>query len=329
VTPPSIGSPWSPAVLRSLAGATDQPYTVAAAGWQRVLLATGPGLWVAGALVLLTACAGRCLRHRRRLLESAQPVERRLAERAAAHARSLGLARSPRLLISPRVTVPQVGGLVRPVLALPVGFADAPQLQTDAALVHELAHLRRRDPWRAAGLLAIGALLWIHPIVWLAIARLGVLRECACDRLAAQRLGDVDGYRRALAWWGRLALDGRAGRRPRGENTRRERESPGLALLRRHHPVVERLDRLQQLARGDDPVGWRRRAIYAAAFTLAAALPAIRPPAPLLLPDPAIPGCLIERYAVLAELGRRSAATAAQERNEVRPAQPPIHGAER
>ncbi|HVS66701.1 MAG TPA: hypothetical protein VMT85_24720 [Thermoanaerobaculia bacterium] len=97
-----------------------------------------------------------------------------------------------------------------------------------------------------------------------------------------------------------------------------------LALMRRCHPLIERLERLDQLARGQDPAGWRRLAGLAAAFTLAAGLPAIRPPAPLLRPDPAVPGCLAERYAVLAELARQTAASPIRGRtDDTPPTRPP------
>jgi TonB family protein len=70
----------------------------------------------------------------------------------------------------------------RPLLLLPADFPerfDADERRL--VLRHELAHLRRGDPlWSLLAELA-AALLWFHPLAWLALPRFRLDQELACD----------------------------------------------------------------------------------------------------------------------------------------------------
>jgi beta-lactamase regulating signal transducer with metallopeptidase domain len=63
---------------------------------------------------------------------------------------------------------------------------------------HELAHLKRGDPW--AGLLAevLVALLWWQPLAWLLRRRLLLAAEFACDDWAQFEAADAADYAEAL-----------------------------------------------------------------------------------------------------------------------------------
>src|SRR6185436_3626015 len=50
-----------------------------------------------------------------------------------------------------------------------------------AALEHEVAHLRRRDPLLEAAAELVCCLYWFHPLVWLAVRQLRTERELAAD----------------------------------------------------------------------------------------------------------------------------------------------------
>lgn len=150
-------------------------------------------LWLAGALLMLAGLGLQWAwlrRAVRRLPELADPRWQGLAARLAAdmdvplpalrHARS-GWA-SP-LLAPGRV------------LCLPAWCLDLPDDEARAVLGHELAHLRRRDPaWRLLAA-AVKALLWPQALNRIALQRLDLLAELACDAAAAA----PSGQRLALA----------------------------------------------------------------------------------------------------------------------------------
>lgn len=100
----------------------------------------------------------------------------------AAHcARLLGLP-APRLCRAD-VPVPMTWGWRRPVVVLPLASAAWPEGRLRSVLLHEMAHVKRRD-WPGHRLADVAcALLWFHPLVWLTARRLRAESELACDDL--------------------------------------------------------------------------------------------------------------------------------------------------
>lgn len=83
--------------------------------------------------------------------------------------------------LSNRITVPMVWGFLRPVILLPV---DADQWQTErlrAVLLHELAHIKRRDWMMQMIAQVVCAVYWFNPLVWFAARWLRIEAEQACD----------------------------------------------------------------------------------------------------------------------------------------------------
>ena len=97
-------------------------------------------------------------------------------------ARLLGLKTPPRLCVA-AVPVPMTWGWRRPVIALPAASTDWPEDRLRSVLLHEMAHIKRRD-WPAHRLADFAcALYWFHPLVWLTARRLRSETELACDDL--------------------------------------------------------------------------------------------------------------------------------------------------
>lgn len=150
--------------------------------WIVMLLA----LWLAGTAVI----AVRSIRRAR----GAARVARRLpAASTALVAELVVLARRlrapvPALRIAPSGAAPHVVGLLRPVIVLPESLAAEHRVADRAAVLsHELAHLRRRDPWIAVIQATAGALFWWCPVVALVNRRIVAAREAACDAWAVAR----------------------------------------------------------------------------------------------------------------------------------------------
>ena len=99
---------------------------------------------------------------------------------AADCAHLLGLKTPPRLCVA-AVPVPMTWGWRRPVIALPAASTDWPEDRLRSVLLHEMAHIKRRD-WPAHRLADFAcALYWFHPLVWLTARRLRSETELACD----------------------------------------------------------------------------------------------------------------------------------------------------
>ncbi|MGI4791906.1 MAG: M56 family metallopeptidase [Janthinobacterium lividum] len=101
---------------------------------------------------------------------------------ASAHCAETLHLRMPRLCRAD-VCVPMTWGWRHPVVLLPTESTDWPQDRLQSVLLHEMAHIKRRD-WvshRLADLVC--ALYWFHPLVWLTARRLRTEGELACDDL--------------------------------------------------------------------------------------------------------------------------------------------------
>ncbi|HEY7213830.1 MAG TPA: M56 family metallopeptidase [Thermoanaerobaculia bacterium] len=174
--------------------------------------------WLAGSLVLLARLGAGRLRLaelRRRAAPLAAPA---ILEEAAA---AVGCRRRVRLLENREVAAPVTFGVFRPVILLPIGFASWPESRLRAVLLHELAHVARRDA--LAQLLAdlVCALHWFDPLAWHAARRLALEREHACDdRVLGSGLGASE-YARQIVEVARQAA-------------RRRNPAAALAIVRRN-----------------------------------------------------------------------------------------------
>jgi beta-lactamase regulating signal transducer with metallopeptidase domain len=105
--------------------------------------------------------------------------------------------RPPQVRVLPGIASPLVCGLGRPLLLWPEALCDRlSSLCQRAVIVHELAHLRRRDHWVAWLRAAAGCLWWWNPLYWFVFRQLGRNAELACD---AWVIGTLPDARRAYA----------------------------------------------------------------------------------------------------------------------------------
>jgi len=159
--------------------------------------------WGAVAATLLLGTAFRSRRARRRIERGATEAPARAASRVLSLAADLGLRRAPRLLESDAVAAPLVFGGRAACVVLPAGAtASLSDRELEDVVLHELAHLKRHDPFCARFGAAVACLFWFHPLVWLVARRLAALRELACDATVAAHLGGdarrLASYRRTL-----------------------------------------------------------------------------------------------------------------------------------
>lgn len=103
----------------------------------------------------------------------------------------LGVRREPAVFETEWVCSPALAGLWHPRLLLPAGLLNrfSPD-ELRHVLLHELAHLKRRDialNWLAT---TLQVLHWFNPAVWVAFRRMRADRELAADALALTALGE-------------------------------------------------------------------------------------------------------------------------------------------
>lgn len=143
-------------------------------------------VWAVGVLVVLAQLA-QGLVIVRRIARAGVPVTGGpMADAAASAAAAMRVHRPVALRQASsvgEVTVPLIFGAWRPVLVLPAGAQEWPQERLKAALLHEMAHVRRNDwPFQMMAHVA-RAFYWFNPLAWLAARGLRAEAEAACDDL--------------------------------------------------------------------------------------------------------------------------------------------------
>ena len=140
-------------------------------------------IWAAGAIAVVIRAT---VAHRRTVAaaHAAQLAPTAARTLVAQLAAQLGV-RTPTLRLGAPAIGPHVIGLVRATIVVPPALISEPTLLR-ATLLHELAHVRRRDVLGRTIQVAANALLWFWPIVRLVGRRLDAARETACDAWALE-----------------------------------------------------------------------------------------------------------------------------------------------
>jgi beta-lactamase regulating signal transducer with metallopeptidase domain len=190
-----------------------QPGLVAQPGdWLPLLESLAFIVWAGGAIVLAAVIARRAIGFHRLVLRTSQ-ADLALQDLANQCARRLKLRHSPEVRIVPGHITPLVWALGRRArVLLPAGLLERlNEPQATALLMHELAHLRRRDPWMRWFEAAAVVLHWWNPIAWWARARLQQAEEECCDALVLQTLPNhASAYAEALLETVQFLSEGRA-----------------------------------------------------------------------------------------------------------------------
>jgi beta-lactamase regulating signal transducer with metallopeptidase domain/protocatechuate 3,4-dioxygenase beta subunit len=139
-------------------------------------------VWGLGSLYLAARLAHGCW-HMQRLWRRLRPLDdEHWSEELAAVARILSVDRLPTICVSPDVRCPLVAGLYSARVILPERLLDASTpAQIRAILVHECAHVLRRDPWTRLVQRLAAIVYWPHPLVHLLNRRLDQAHEDVCD----------------------------------------------------------------------------------------------------------------------------------------------------
>ena len=190
VRPPELLA--APAMALEPTDATIAPATPAAEHAVQIpwfdWTALPPVAWFAGAAMLLGRTFLAHYLFCRRVRRASVGHDRRLGALWQSCCRRAGVRRAIPIVLCDELTQPAVMGLFGSKLLLPPRMAELDDNELRMIMLHELAHVRRRDVGLNWVLLAVRAVHWWNPIYWLAAGRFCDLREQACDAFAIRRL---------------------------------------------------------------------------------------------------------------------------------------------
>jgi len=119
----------------------------------------------------------------------------------------LGITQTVLLLQSERVKVPVALGFLKPVILVPIGLmTQLNTQQVEAILLHELAHICRKDYLVNLVQSFADAVLFFNPAVRWISARIREERETCCDNIVVQHTANKKGYVEALVSFSQLPL---------------------------------------------------------------------------------------------------------------------------
>jgi bla regulator protein blaR1 len=111
----------------------------------------------------------------------------------------IGLSGTVRLAESGLARIPMTIGYLKPVILLPLGtLSGVPPQQIDAILLHELAHILRKDYLLNIFQSVIELLFFYHPLTWWLSGLIREEREHICDDIAVDINQDHLNYIKAL-----------------------------------------------------------------------------------------------------------------------------------
>ena len=145
-------------------------------------------------------------------------------------AKKTGISNSILFLESELVKVPAVIGFLKPVLLVPVGLlSNLPLEQVEAILLHEIAHIRRRDFLVNLLQTIIETFFFFNPaIVWIS-SLIREEREACCDDMVMANTPQKGSYLQALVSFQELHL---------------HRETHAMALTGRKNYLFNRVKRM-------------------------------------------------------------------------------------
>jgi len=168
-------------------------------------------LWVVFSLVLLgRVAAGYCFLRGMKSNTTAAPADwqQHFSRLCAKHC----IRRRTELLVSNEVSGPMSLGFFRPAVVIPRTLFEAlSHSELEQIVLHEVAHLHRRDDWSNLAQKLIEAALPIQPAIYWLGNQMSLAREMACDDWVIAATGTPRPYAAALAKVAELSQWQRAG----------------------------------------------------------------------------------------------------------------------
>ncbi len=213
----------------------DELRSMAKIPWEHVFV----GVWLSGVLLgFVSLFLGKL--SARNLMRQSVPADESWNDIEEKIAKKLGIRFHVGIRRTDAIAVPLVVGVWKPTVLLPSEAATWTEPQRRSVLIHELSHVLRRDVfWQTlAGLCT--AMYWFHPLVHVAVRKMRIEQESACDDAVLLAGETPSDYARLL-----VDIAGRVLRR-----------TPVHAVaMARPGSVQERVDAILETKRNRKPLG--------------------------------------------------------------------------
>jgi len=154
--------------------------------WEAVVFLT----WLA-AVITMTLLLIQRMFFVRGLVAQSKDANGALADMLERCREQLGLGRPVRLKLSPVTASPSICGLFRPTILVPQALADRLDArQLKSILLHELAHIKRRDLLVSFVQTVLQIIYIYNPLLWVANAIIRKIREEAVDEMVLVAMGE-------------------------------------------------------------------------------------------------------------------------------------------
>lgn len=140
-------------------------------------------IWISGTIFLLLSFLFH-IKQRNQITQQAILISDHTWAHHITHARQiLQIKPSAQILKSKDIQIPLTYGWRKPIILLPHNAADWSSEQQRIVLLHEMAHIKRKDQFIQSLCHISLALFWFNPLVWILKRRLQTEQERACDDL--------------------------------------------------------------------------------------------------------------------------------------------------
>lgn len=156
--------------------------------WSIAIMFSIVGIWFAVACGWVIRDILGSLRFALRLYRLPAVTDQHLVDQLLRVCDAVGVGRRPRMKEVPGLTVPAVFGVWRSTICLPVGaMTKLSASELDLVLMHEVAHVKRRDGLVLTLVRFIRAIHWFNPLAWLVVAKIRTFMEQAADDVVVRR----------------------------------------------------------------------------------------------------------------------------------------------
>lgn len=157
-------------------------------------------IWFAGMLFMMARFTGGLIYTRRLRTQKLIAISDEWEQIVKSLSHKLGIKRKVESFFSPLTRVPVTLGALKPIVLFPVSaLTGLTPKEFEAAIAHELAHIRRHDYLFNIMQSMVEMLFFYHPAVWIISAQVRTERENSCDNIAVEATGNKIEYIRTLA----------------------------------------------------------------------------------------------------------------------------------